>query len=36
VYLPLMFNPKKTQVLLLGIPPRSDAPGVPLSNKPIR
>jgi type VI secretion system protein ImpJ len=30
VYLPLMFNPAKTQVQLLGIPPRSDAPGVSL------
>lgn len=36
VYLPLMFNPKKTQVQLLGIPPHGDAAGVPLSNKPVR
>jgi type VI secretion system protein ImpJ len=31
VYLPLMFNPAKTQVQLLGIPPRADAPGASLA-----
>jgi type VI secretion system protein ImpJ len=31
VYLPLMFNPAKTQVHLLGIPPRADAVGSSLS-----